>query len=1097
MNIDPPGTDDDSIDVFVLCGNSSDATLLGQKLLPHGYRLTFFDDSTQLADTIRTGKPNLLICDATSSEPDGYLFCRELKADDNLWQIPVLLITGVSSLADLLKVLDSNADNFITQPFDISNFLALIEGMIAERVERPDPDKLKTKFKILHDDHEYVIMADRRKLLEFLLSSYELAVNRAETLLRIEGDLEDLKEDLKSQVKTRTQALSDDVERLEGMVKDQTRALAQNAKEIHDQRAAEKELRSHVQDNEAAISRSAASLTKVTNELDRINVQHAEAEEKIRTLIKDKEQVELTLHGEIDALRAERDGISTEHESAKRELSEAYSQISSHEDRHADLTQEKEQTETTLRSYSVEMEELKRARDAQQERATAAEQKVQQVTAAKAESEDKFQKKVSALAGEVQQLAGELAAQKKVLDTETKQQSAYKEQVRALSQEKEKREATLTAERESLREQRDSLLEKVDATTASLGAEREKNAALAKEHGNISSANEMLGEKLHTITRRLEIAETALEEEKQLRFVSEKNAKEASCAKDEAIQSHQRLLANLNEDVKSSTEKLAFAYRERDTLTSTNKTLKEELAAAVLGRTEQEKLAQTLTSKVEEQRALLETERRERRSVEERLDREKQLRLVSEKNAKDAWCAKDDTVQSHQRLLESLNENGKTHNEKLTLAYRERDAIASTNKTLEAKLAAAVLGRTEQEKLAQSFPSKMEKLQALLETEQYERRRLGENLEAERQSKVQIEQRLRTVTEEKAHEHDSLVTKLQTLTTALEEAVALQKSREQQLKKAEQHEKEKEDALVTLRREFEQLHAVCDAKKEELQDTNRHLADAHDALSRLKQPVISAVTKEAEADHNHALTLKKQALPRIVETGGRSLSIIDSVPAPHHLVIVPEKHAAPSISAHDEIPPVVVQCADDLFEDDHEMDIDELPDAIIEPALFKDTLGAGASPGYSAVGTPINPDDQTPTKDAPHEGITKKSVPGLPDTTAARTTASAILNPVPDAVVPAFDADTTEKQKDVKVTGIGTLDEYGISAAKGNMPFDRRQWFDLVKWAHSAPSLSRDDKLRIVRLGRLIQTGRRLRPKQENQVAELVSLAYSMGYKSR
>ena len=80
---------------------------------------------------------------------------------------------------------------------------------------------------------------------------------------------------------------------------------------------------------------------------------------------------------------------------------------------------------------------------------------------------------------------------------------------------------------------------------------------------------------------------------------------------------------------------------------------------------------------------------------------------------------------------------------------------------------------------------------------------------------------------------------------------------------------------------------------------------------------------------------------------------------------------------------------------------------------------------------------------------------------------------------------------------IGTLDEYGISKAQGIAPFNRRQWFDLVKWAHSEPSLSRDDKLRIVRLGRLIQTGRRLRPKQEEQVAELVSLAYSLGYKPR
>ncbi|MCX6688488.1 MAG: response regulator [Methanoregula sp.] len=983
MNTDPPDTDDDSIDVFMLCGNASDATQLGQKLVPHGYRVTFFDDSSHLSDILRTGKPNLLICDATSSEPDGYRFCRELKADGDFWQIPVLLITGVSSLADLLRVLDSNADNFITQPFDLPNILPLIDDMIANRAERSDPEKLKTKFKIQHDDHQYMIMADRRKLLEFLLSSYEIAVNRADAFLRVEGDLADLKEDLERQVKTRTQALSDEIKQLEATVTEKTRTLAQNAKEIHEQRAVEKELRSHVQDNETSLSRYAANLTKVTNDLDRINVQYAQAEETIRTLIDKKEKIEQTLHGEIDALRAERDGLNTELESAKQDLTEALSRISSHEIRHADLTQEKEKTETTLYSYSVEIDELRHALGTQQERATAAEQEVQQLTATLAEAEEQLQQKVTALTAEKQQLAGTLATQKEDLDYYTTQLAAYKEQVQSLSQENEKKEATLTAERESLREQRDSLQERVDATTTALGAEREKNAALAKECESISGTSETLAENLHTITRRLEIAETALEEEKQLRFASEKNAKEAH-------------------------------------------------------------------------------------------------------------CAKDDTVQSHQRLLENLNEDVKNHNEKLALVYGERDALASTNVTLKGELAAAVLGKSEQEKLAQTLTSKVKELQAFVKTE---KQRLEESLEAERQAKVQIEERLRSVTEEKAHEHDSLVTKLQSLTSALEKTSTLQKSLAQQLNKAEQRDKEREDAFLTLTKEFKQLHAAFEDKEEELKDANRHLADAQDALLRLKPPVISAVTKEFEADHNHALTLKEQALPRIVETGIRSLSIVDDIQAPRYPVVVPKKPSAPSTEAHNATPPVEVQCAEDLFEDDHEMDIDELPDATIEPALLKGTPDAGASTGYSAVNTPINPDDPLSTTDAFFKGLPKKAGQELADITIDKTRAPVKPDPVLDTGVPVFDVETTEKQPDVKGGGIGTLDDYGISTTQGTMPFDRRQWLDLVKWAHLSQSLSRDDKLRIVRLGRLIQRGRRLRPKQEEQVAELVSLASSHGYK--
>jgi hypothetical protein len=96
------------------------------------------------------------------------------------------------------------------------------------------------------------------------------------------------------------------------------------------------------------------------------------------------------------------------------------------------------------------------------------------------------------------------------------------------------------------------------------------------------------------------------------------------------------------------------------------------------------------------------------------------------------------------------------------------------------------------------------------------------------------------------------------------------------------------------------------------------------------------------------------------------------------------------------------------------------------------------------------------------------------------------------------DAEKSERPESEKTRTIGTLDEYGIAPVPaGSRMFDRQQWFDLIRWAHNTPSLSREEKLRFVRLGRLLQKGRRLTHSQDEQVAELVSLAYSMGYKPR
>jgi len=772
------------------------------------------------------------------------------------------------------------------------------------------------------------------------------------------------------------------------LVKEHSRALEQKDKLIHEQEAREKEMLRDLQESEATISRGAASLTKITGELDQNKIRCAEAEEQIRTLTADKEELELELQKEIDSLRTASDDIKAELDATKRAHSEALDQISSHEVRHAGLANEKDQTETTLRSCSLELDDLKRALAGQKDRATAAERELQSVKQAKAELEQELQKKVNDLTGKVKEQADELVKQTKVLDAEAERRTAFGQQVQALTQEKERKEAALVAERESLREQRDELQEKIDTNTASLGAERQKAATLAGELQSASVTNEKILGELRITTRRLEIAETASEEEKQLRLVSEKHAKETLAAKDEAVQSYQKLLASLHEDKKTYNEELAIANRERETIQSTRKVLEDELAAAVLARVQSEKFAQSLSHEMEQLRAALETERRERRILEE-------------------------------------------------------------------------------------------------------------NLKEEKLAKDRIDQSLRTVTVEKAHEHDSLIIKLQKLTEDFEKETSREKSLELELAAAVRQQADKEDAAKTLSQEFEQLQAAYKAEQEKLRDAKEHLAETRDALARANAR-IQPVTKESPGIvPNHALTLKGPDLPRVVEQGKHSLSVVNIVQPHQDLVAIPAEPAPPAAQVPDEIPPADIHCAEDLFEDDPEMDITELPDATIEPEEASETIGADLNAENSEMTSPTEPEEETVETDTSGEVVKEESVGEETGKPGDHDAAAIITAPGTSTAEIANNAYTEGEPKDRKRSAIGTLDEYGIAPVPGGRMFDRQQWFDLVRWAHNTPSLSREEKLRFVRLGRLLQRGRRLSQTQDEQVKELVSLAYSMGYKPR
>jgi hypothetical protein len=63
--------------------------------------------------------------------------------------------------------------------------------------------------------------------------------------------------------------------------------------------------------------------------------------------------------------------------------------------------------------------------------------------------------------------------------------------------------------------------------------------------------------------------------------------------------------------------------------------------------------------------------------------------------------------------------------------------------------------------------------------------------------------------------------------------------------------------------------------------------------------------------------------------------------------------------------------------------------------------------------------------------------------------------------------------------------------------FNRQQWFDLFTWARHADALTADQRREIIRMGRLIQKGRKLTQQQDARIREMIELAQSLGYQIR
>ncbi|WP_372755641.1 two-component regulator propeller domain-containing protein [Mariniflexile sp.] len=104
------------------------------------YKVYEAENGAEGLQLCRQIKPILCVADVMMPVMDGYQFCTELKNDEFISHIPVVLLTALSENEDKVKGYDLGADGYLVKPFDPSLLRSRIANIIKSRLE------LKSKF---------------------------------------------------------------------------------------------------------------------------------------------------------------------------------------------------------------------------------------------------------------------------------------------------------------------------------------------------------------------------------------------------------------------------------------------------------------------------------------------------------------------------------------------------------------------------------------------------------------------------------------------------------------------------------------------------------------------------------------------------------------------------------------------------------------------------------------------------------------------------------------------------------------------------------------------------------------------------------------
>ena len=80
----------------------------------------------QKGDFSEATRPDLILLDLNMTRMDGRELLGIIKADDNLRNIPVVVLTTSQSEKDILESYDLRANCYITKPVDLDQFLVVV-----------------------------------------------------------------------------------------------------------------------------------------------------------------------------------------------------------------------------------------------------------------------------------------------------------------------------------------------------------------------------------------------------------------------------------------------------------------------------------------------------------------------------------------------------------------------------------------------------------------------------------------------------------------------------------------------------------------------------------------------------------------------------------------------------------------------------------------------------------------------------------------------------------------------------------------------------------------------------------------------------------
>ena len=148
-----------------------------------GYRISHVGSGEDALKRMEYERFALIILDIMLPGMDGFEVCESIRAMDS--RVPILILTARSDEGDRITGLEKGADDYLTKPFSLSEFLLRVRGMLRRSSwYRPEPVEEGYRF----GDNEVYLLSYRAKTAQGEIDLTDLEVRMLALFFQKEGE---------------------------------------------------------------------------------------------------------------------------------------------------------------------------------------------------------------------------------------------------------------------------------------------------------------------------------------------------------------------------------------------------------------------------------------------------------------------------------------------------------------------------------------------------------------------------------------------------------------------------------------------------------------------------------------------------------------------------------------------------------------------------------------------------------------------------------------------------------------------------------------------------------------------------------------------